>query len=338
MKEMKALIYPVSFVPVNIVKLLEPLFDKIELLLPSDLNLDKIKMLLESVQDRVKFIYPPNPDQQDNYNNIIKDFKTWASQIGLGLGTTAAAIYESIQAGGPQEIQAITDAIKGRSEGDPLVEARAFLEFALEYDLEQEELERELKSLSKKAEDIEVLMAGPEKELDGQAYGAAPQQLEPFYRRITQPKRRLEAWYQLLHGCKDQIEGSVMPLGISIEVKDVIDKAYEAMMDKELPVEIARLNISAIPDLDTEKQANIKMRIGWIAEQLTSEPDDTLFKEIQQEAAELEKLLPPKDDRPCLSLTYYPNANWLDLFVKSTEHEKKDTDMILNVNWSFYLY
>ncbi len=340
MKEMNALVYPVSFVPADVVKLLSPLFDMVELILPSDLNLAKTENLLGEYGNRVKLnaFATGEPDQEGRYRAIIKDFKSWAAQIGLGIGTTASALYESVQSGVPQDIQAITQAIKGRSEEDPLLEARIFLEFALEYDLEQQELERELRDISKKAERIETIMAGPEKELEGQQYGVTPHAMEPFYRRTTQVKRRLEAWYNLYVARADEISPSAMPLGIGIEVKDNIDKAYEAVMDKEPALEIARLDIAGLSSLDEEQIKRVKAAVGWITGQLSGEPDDASFKEIKQEAASLEELLPAKDLSPCLALTHYPAAKWADLLAESVKHGTRGTSGPVQANWSFYLY
>lgn len=340
MKENNALIYPVSFVPAKIVEQLSILFDKLELLLPSDLNRSKIEELLGEYAKWVKLTSVPfsSEEEQDNYKAIVKDFKAWASQVGLGMGTTASALYESVTSGFTHDVQTITDAIKGRSQEDPLLEARLFLEFALEYDLEQEMLVSELKDLSKEAERIEAIMAGPGKKLDGQYYsGASPQPLEPFYRRVTQVKKRLEAWHRLYLACASKSALFTMPLGISLEVKDVIDETYESMMDKELPLEIFKIGLSGLSKLSEEEHDTVKAAIHWITSQLSTEPVDSIFKEIEQEAAKLEELL-PQDQSPCLALTHYPSVHWIELLAGKLQKEEGMPDFYTKANWSFYLY
>ncbi len=340
MKMIEALVYPVSFVPAEIVSQLSTLFNQLELLLPSDLNRAKITDLLGESARLVRLTAVPFESEKelDKYEAMMKDFKAWASQIGLGMGTTASALYESVRSGFPHDIQAITDVLKGQSRQDPLLEARLFLEFALEYDLEQELLEGELRDISKKAEKIETIMAGPDKDLEGTHYGVPPQTLEPFHRRITQVKGRLEAWFRLYMACCQKCALFASPLGVGIEVKDVIDETYESTMGKELPLEIFKIGLASLSRVDEKERETVIAAISWITSQLSEEPVEAVFKEIEQEAAKLEDMLPAQDRSLCLTLTHYPGAKWIDLMAGGSKKQKEHPFFATKANWSFYIF
>ncbi len=325
--ESKALIYPRCFVKKKIGSLLSLFFKEIMVLCPTEMDMDKIGG--PYFKDFSLQITPwiPNPMGKEAAKDLeagIKALTTWGEQLGLGQNVSFETIYSALSASQDSEVQAVMDALKGKNRQDLITAARAFLSLSLESDKREDELDTEIEKVEKQAQKISQLVEDST---------LLPEAEAPIYfvKSVSKARERLRAWVRLAFS-----RGSVpvaWPIGESIDVKDLMDSAYESLSG----------GISALDVLDVYlpleekvlRDENLIFKTRSIFSDILSLMTDTCHGPAltaDKEFFDLSKALADAVDSPKweqakgprLVLSLYPGYSWQQIMVQAAKVKEEE--------------
>lgn len=346
MNRLHSLIYPVTYTGFNIIRRLSGIFQRLTILVPaedctsSDQTFRPEGIILSSVA--------PSPfgERLPWFNGFIGSITGWARDVGLGKGLDSQPIGDSLK--DDESIPAIIEALEKEGRKDPLLEAQIFLRLAHDLDQREDETERALAMLKTKETLLKDILHGVTSAPDepGRLF------LEPDETTwtVSMPLKRLAAWSELWERADADIH-EASPTGIGIDVKDLMDKAYEASA-KELAIDLLALKLPRDPSAcakawpGMEKGFEDLINAVYMSAKETSqrpqrEAEDAVDR-IKQEASRLsalwDSLTVGVEYGPILGLTLYPRVSFGELLFKASGRPGPASVDSGQTGWSFYLY
>ena len=275
--------------------------------------------------------------------------RVWGEQMGLDNRSVAESIHTEAFQPAAESISSILSSMKKKKVGDQLLKTRVFLQTALENDVQDDLLEIEINKLEEKRQKLTEIMGGDPHEEDPAARipdEPAPANLYGI-KMLNMPQKRLKAWMKLANRYSDT-SLDTWPIGESIAVKDIVDRAYEKatggmaveLLNLRLPTEIS----------DPEMKPKITEGIAKLMDELKDElsrrdgseiAQNELIKnichriEVSIDHRNVEKRL-----GPTFNLTVYPGMHMDDLLPLAAGLKKRKKPPRLFAKWcmgSFYL-
>ncbi|OCC14610.1 hypothetical protein DBT_1925 [Dissulfuribacter thermophilus] len=368
---MKVILFPTSYCKDLVRTALFPFIDSIITVIPTEktpiINKDENSLLPNNNNSQssvtVKELCPsPIGSNIETFEGLIRSYLAWAEHLGLGHAIQAKEFMKhSVE--DPESITQLIKELKGNTDNEDLLQSRVFLELSYILDKEEDNLRRELNSLEKKEKSLKQLMGGPEEDnsesLDINTL--LSWELPP----ISQLKRRLCAWYEILSGLKEPIAEAI-PLGEGRETRDLLDGIYEGRC-KCGPRELLTLWLH--PDTKNDPQAieNIKKGLSELIEKVRSidsqtkssqehrncqarhpvdghpenDEDSPLQDSIQTISKQIKdtwKRLQPEENTPlCLQLVWYQEATIWELIQEACKKDLLYSDGPLSQRLALFL-
>ncbi len=332
MGELSALLYPATYPKRHVRHYLSLLFDDLHLLLPSEGSKDQVIQAAEEDEIHVEAHVPlPLGEKLDWFQSLVRDWQQWAQQLGLGQDITDASVAEAASYIMEESLQSIINSIKGPDRDDKDLEAQIFLELALELDMREDELSRDMNEIFSREETLKDLLAGPAD--FGRRKGArSALRIEP----LTQGFRRLAAWARLYAKLGKDMNFS--PVGEGINTKDFIDGAYEALK-KEPAQDILALDLSLYTRNSLPDSHALRPLIQELLQNISAAENPGKNPRIEELTEEVLRVWrqPEQPLGPNLVLTAYPGVPWRDLLSKAARLESVPSSSNGACGYSFHL-
>ncbi|HID98608.1 MAG TPA: hypothetical protein EYP57_10570 [Thermodesulfobacteriaceae bacterium] len=341
MKSLRGLLYPAGFVHHNTLIHLARFFSALTVLVPTE-EADDGKYCSETDVPVVVNAVAPAPlgDRIEEFNSMIRTWEGWAGDLGLGRDDASSALLDSTIRDMESSVQSILQSLKGPEKTDPLMEARFFLKLALEYDRRQDSLAMELAALSGKESRIDSIMKGPETApLERSA--RVPQsssRIEPLHRA----RQRMKAWTVLW---KELTDTGLCPVGETIEVKDMLDQAYELLEDGSSVVDLLTLPLPLDPSAGPVDDSGETMdslinlvRLILEAGRYDVSGESEINRLADRIAWQWNNRLQAQETGPVLSLVLYPGRSWEEVLICACDTEDVKASNPDQTGWSFFVY
>ncbi len=332
MTELPAILYPVTYPKRHVLYYLSLLFDKIHLLLPSEKDSMEVPKTMCDMElcPVVPHVPVPLGEKREWFQSMLRDWQQWAAQIGLGREGTDASFVEAASYAMEESLQSIIDSIKGSEKEDEDLQARIFLELALELDMREDELFADLHDFSSRQEELKSFLAGPTG-FGRQGSRGATTPVEP----IPQGRKRLSSWARL-YAKWNALD--LCPVGEGINIKDYMDQAYESLK-RQPATDILSLDLSFCAGEKSQAHPEVRALISELLEKVCagSTPEgneniDELCQSIRGLWGHAEQAHGPR-----LVLTAYPGVEWKMLLSIAAHLDSPARQKEGVCGYSFYL-
>ncbi len=333
-----ALLYPTSFPKKRTRDILTSIFDQISLLMPNELTERTLKESLPE-DDLIKMnTWMPVPlgERVEWFSQLMRDWAAWAQSMGLGQNVSASGILDAFGSQSKETVDSIVHSLKGALPKDPVLEAQITLHLAFEMDLQDEMLDKELSMITDQEKTLKQILQGPMIELRGRSKEnyAIP--------TLQKSKERLHAWAILWSAA--QKESVQIPVGESIEIKDIIDSAYESVNKGASVIDIMKLSVPPQICLDSGLRSRLREKLAEILEIIphakdafTKVPLENIVSAGQAIENKWNELLGDAGPCPQLCLTIYPETPWEKLLLTGANCEEAEVTEGGLTPFSFYL-
>ena len=345
------LIYPVNYLRHNTINALSLIFKSVSVLSPTeDEELSPAMAPGMSTGMYVhRIVTSPLDKKLKRFRKILEQMRTWGRQMGLDNKSVAESVHTDAFQPASESISAILSSIKKKKVEDPLLKTRVFLQVALENDMQDDLLEIEIKRLEEKRHKLTEIMGGDPHEEEPSA--AIPTEPPPPHlygiKMLNMPEKRIKAWMKLANRYKD-VPLDTWPLGESIAVKDIVDRAFEKATGTTA-VEILNLRLPpevTDPGLKQKLTDGMAKLVDELKDELTKRDGNDIARneliknichriEVSVDRKKLEKR-----PGPTLNLTVYPGMHMDDLLPLAAGLKKRKKPPRLFADWcmgSFYL-
>ncbi|MCD6198610.1 MAG: hypothetical protein J7K15_08590 [Deltaproteobacteria bacterium] len=339
MNILHGLLYPASYLSRDTMLRLGQVFSKLTLLVPTEEDVNPPPPSSNCSMEIEATAPAPLGDRLGWFTGLISNWKSWAEEMGLGEKIPASTLIRAAE-GEEESLQGILNTLRGTEVSDPLLDARIFLRLSLDLDRRNDELQTDLDEIVIHEDKLKSILQDPGELTDSQDPPKNP--YFPIIEPLLMAKERLRAWALLWQKYTDP---GPWPIGESITVKDLVDKAYEALQPREAPVDLLDLVLPFDPNIKPEESDKINNGLDSLIKAISnttiqnmSENGDIqeLSKEIQQTWNKANKNQIPG---PTLNLTLYPKRTWKEIFSKAAdlELEQEGQNPTATSGWSFFL-
>jgi hypothetical protein len=260
------------------------------------------------------------------FNGFIGSITRWARDVGLGKGLDSQPAGDFLK--DDESIPAIIDALGKEGHKDPLLEAQIFLRLAHDLDQREDETELALAMLKTKEASLKAILSGVNSAPD-EPERPVPEPNETTW-TISMPLKRLAAWSELWARVDADIHGA-LPTGISIDVKDLMDKAYESLAN-EPAIDLLALKLprdasacaKVWPDIENgfAELAEAVSILGKAAGKVPGKEAEEAVCRLKEMASRLsahwDSLTSGITYGPSLGLSLYPKASFGELLFKAS--------------------
>ncbi|MGB9711918.1 MAG: hypothetical protein ACP5J5_02855 [Dissulfurimicrobium sp.] len=340
MNQMHGVVYPVTYLGFNLKGHLSRMFSRLTAIIPAE---DCMPFSASSDPSSMKLSYiSPCPlgDRLQWFNGFIRSITSWARDVDL----------EAINLGGLLDSESIPEIITSlkKSRKDPLLKAQILLRLAHNHDRNEDEAEESLVRLKTKEMVLKDILLG--EPAIGRGTGPDKMAQRPLATTVTVsiPSKRLAAWSELW--TRANLEG-VSPVGIGIDVKDLMDKAYESLTGTPA-IDLLALKLPIDPSIDVSARPEIKKGLEDLAAAvslLTKETTEGLrdgaegvADRLKQDALRLsglwDGLINGMECGPIIGLSLYPRVSFDELLLKASGGCPPTPGHNGQTGWSFYLY
>ncbi len=344
------LIYPVNYLRHNVINTLSLMFSSVNVLSPTDdEELSPVKAPGFSTPLYIHRIAPSPPEKKKRFRKILREMKVWGEQMGLDNKSVAESIHTEAFQPAAESVSSIFSSIKQKKTGQAMLQTRLFLQIALENDMQDDLLELEIKKLEEKKKKLTEIM-GDELPEEETGISLPHEETRPdLYgiKMLNMPERRLKAWMRLANHY-DDTPLDTWPLGESIAIKDILDRAYEKATGK-IAKEILNLQLPREiedPALKSKLSDGVMKLMDELRDELSQRDgsdieENALIKnichriEVSVDAKEAQKHPGPR-----VNLTIYPGMHMDDLLPLAAGLKRRKNPPKLFSKWcygSFYL-
>ncbi len=344
------LIFPVNYLRHTTVTTLSLFFSSVNVISPTDdPELSPVKAPEISTPLYIHRITPAPLQKKKRFRKILQQMRTWGEQMGLDNRTVAESVHTEAFQPASESITGILSSIKQKKESDPLLQTRVFLQIALENDMQDDLLALEIKKLEKKKQRLAEIMGDELPEEDTGISRPMEQSHSDLYgiKMLNMPERRMEAWMRLANRY-DDTPLDTWPLGESIAIKDIMDRAYEKASGR-IAIELLNLKLPAEIN-DPETKAKLADGMSKLLDELKDElsrhdgstiEENALIKNIcHRIEVSVDAKEAAKRPGPTVNLTIYPGMHMDDLMPLAAGLKKRKKPPKLFSKWcygSFYL-
>ncbi len=328
--ESKAIIYPRCIVKKRIGSFLSLFFKEILVLCPSEMDRDKV--LDPYFKDFSLKITPwvPSPmgEAAKDLEAGIRALTSWGEQLGLGRNVSFETFYTALSSSQDEEVRSMMETFKGKNKKDLVTAARAFLALSLEADKREDELDVEIEKVEEQAQKISQLVEDS---------SLLPEAERPFYfvKPVNKVRERLRAWARLAFS-----EGSVpyaWPVGESIDVKDLMDSAYESLSGGVSALDV--LDVYLPLEEKVLRDNNLIFKVRAIFSDILSLMTETCHRSsvltANDEFFDLAKDLAEALDSsrweqirgPRLVLSLYPGYSWQQVMTRAAKIKEDEVNI-----------
>lgn len=346
MNILHGLLYPVSYVRRNTMLRLGQVFSELTLLSPTE-EIVAPQYPSTECSLEVKTIVPaPLMEDLEYFRDLIANWKSWAKEMGLG-ERNPGYTFSNARVNEEESLSGILNTLRGNKMPNPLLDARIFLQLSLDLDRDNDELQTDLDAMTLHQDKLKSILNDPiEPDKSKNMLNNAP----PYIiESLLMPEERLTAWTLLWqrHASKQ----SLWQIGESLAIKDLIDKAYEALMPGKTAVDLLTLGLPLDYTIKLSESKEINRGLTSLINIISNTSSHTTLQnlldngKVLRMAEELQHkwrkavndyaLSPVK-----LTLTLYPEKTWEEVLSKAAG-QKFDFKKSLshnNLGWSFFLY
>jgi hypothetical protein len=187
---------------------------------------------------------------------------------------------------------------------------------------------------------LKSILKDPGELTDSQGSPKVP--YSPTIEPLLMAKERLRAWALLWQKYTDP---GPWPIGESITIKDLIDKAYEALQPREAPVDLLNLALPLDPNIKPGESDKINNGLTSLINAISNTTIQNYSENghIQELSEEIKESWDKADKNqipgPTLNLTLYPKRTWKEVFSKAADLELEQEGRNTNATsgWSFFL-
>jgi hypothetical protein len=184
------------------------------------------------------------------------------------------------------------------------------------------------------------MLKDPMEIADSQGSPKAP--YSPAIKPLLMAKERLRAWALLWQKYTDP---GPWPIGESITVKDLVDKAYEALQPRDAPVDLLDLVLPLDPNIRPGESDKINNGLTSLIKAISNTTIQNISEngEIQELSEEIQQTWDKANKNqipgPTLNLTLYPKRTWKEVFLKAANLKLKQEaqNPTATTGWSFFL-
>ena len=337
MDQLHGIIYPITYPGLNVRARLAQVFDRISVLVPVEDIIPDVSAEGPPGLDMSFIASSPLGERLSWFNGFMKSIIGWGQEMGLGTAINAQSVLEA-SLSEDESTLSIMKAMKKDVCKDALLEAQVFLRLAHEFDQREDELGRVLGEIEMKENVLGGILHGP---VSG-SYTPGSEVRGPAIAPLSMPLKRLSAWYELWQRYKGP---AGWPVGIGIDVKDLMDKAYEKIASAPA-TDIVCLKLPPDPSIRPGTRPEIRQGLTELIKAVSSQPQKALqevMNNLSSKADELSqqwlKLTDGLDDGPTLALGIYPGVSFVRLVpaVSGKAHDLAPGGKDV-IGWSFYLY
>jgi len=349
--QIEPLIYPVNYLRHNTVNALSLMFKRVSILTPTeDEELSPAKAPDFTTPLYVHRIIPsPLEKRIKRFRKILERMRLWGEQMGLDYKSVAESIHTDAFQPVEESISSILSSMKKKKVENQLVKTRVFLQLALENDMQDDLIDIEINKLEEKRKKLKEIMGEDSSEKDIPVSMPAEPGAARLYgvKMLNMPGKRLKAWMKLANRYSDT-PLDTWPIGESIAVKDIIDRAYEKATGR-MAVELMHLRLPSEisdPELKPKLQEGISKLIDELRDELSKTGGDDiaqneLIKNIcHRIEVSMGQGMTEKRPGPTFNLTVYPGMHMDDLLPLAAGLKKRKKPPRLFAKWcmgSFYL-
>ncbi|MGQ9812748.1 MAG: hypothetical protein ACUVQ2_05025 [Dissulfurimicrobium sp.] len=352
MNRLHSIIYPVTYTGFNIMRRLSGIFQRLTILIPAE-DCTSSNQVFGSEEIILSPVAPcPFGERLSWFNGFIESITRWARDVGLGKGLDSQLARDFLK--DDESIPAIIDALGKEGRKDPLLEAQIFLRLAHDLDQQEDETELALVMLKTKEASLKDILHG--------VSSASDEPERPFHEpnettwTVSMPLKRLASWSELWARA-DADSHEALPIGISIDVKDLMDKAYESLAN-ESAIDLLALKLPRDPSTCAKVWPDIEDGFEELAKavsMLRKEAGKVPGKEAEEAICRLKEMasrLSAQWDSltsgitygPSLGLSLYPKTSFGELLFKASNIRLSASENSAHVahidraGYSFYLY
>ncbi len=320
--ESKAVLYPRCYLKRKVGAFLSLFFKEIVVLTPSELDKDKIdNSYFEEFSLKVSpWIPKPMGDAAEDLQSGIKALTTWGEQLGLGQSVSFETFYSALSSSQDEEVRKMMSALKGENKEDIITASRAFLALSLEADKREDELDAEIEKVDEQARRISQLVEDP---------SLLPEQRDSFYyiEPVNKARERMKAWARLAFS-ESGVPKGAWPVGESIDVKDLMDSAFESLSVGGTVLDVLSVYIPLEEDVLKDENLIFKVRsifskILALLMDICDGPALTSKDEFFDMSKALEEALDSKKweavKGPRLILSLYPGFSWQQIMAEAAK-------------------
>lgn len=336
MDQLHGIIYPVTYPGSNVRARLAQVFDRITALVPVEDVIPDLTAKGPSGLDMAFAAPSPLGERLSWFNGFMRSMAGWGQEMGLGTAVDARSMLDSLS--DDESALSIMKALKGDEPKDALLDAQIFLRLAHEFDQKEDELGLVMSEVDIKEDLLGDIMHGSA----SGCYFRRRDARGPQIARLSTPLRRLSAWNELRMRYK-WLTG--WPVGIGIDVKDIVDKAYEKIAG--IPaVDTICLKLPLDPSVRPGTRPEIREGLDELIKTiitLDAKASKEAMNRLNSKADELSqqwlKVTDGLDDGPTFAFCIYPGVSFGRLVseVSGKAHDLTPGGEDV-IGWSFYLY
>ncbi len=321
--DLNALLYPATFPRRHTARRLSQVFDRLTVLLPAE------NLTVTHFDDLpIDTIVPaPLEGRLSWFDRLIKDWKAWARETGLGTGVTAQVLLKTWKHGSAESLEEIMASLSGKDVSDPLIEARILLRLAHEIDEEDDRLDLELASVSRLEKDLRASLQGESAD-EGLPRDAGLPSIPP----LDRPGPRIRAWNEI--ACRAELN-ELLPVGEGMDVKDLLDRAYEDLVPGSFPHDLMRIRLPLALDVRPMDEPDIRKTFVSLVHSLIEKGEET-----PEAAFDLEKRLSDLSrihgEGPEFRLTVYSKRSFQEVLSRAAGRPWKKAETP-QTGFSFFL-
>lgn len=367
---MKVILFPTSYCKDLVRTALFPFIDSIITIIPTEKTPiikkgENSPLPINNSQSSVtvnELCPSPIGSNIETFEGLIRSYLAWAEHLGLGHAIQAKE-YMKYSTEDPESITQLIKELKGNEGNEDLLQHRVFLELSYTLDEEEDNLRRELNSLEKKEKSLKQLM-GAQAEDNSESLDISTLlswELPP----ISQFKRRLCAWYEILGELKEPIAEAI-PMGEGRETRDFLDGIYEGRFKydpqelltlwlhpntKNDPQAIENIKrglselIKAVRSVDSQTKSLQEQKNSQMRNPVTRAPDKGADSQLQdsihwisKEIRDAWSHLQPAENTPlCLQLVWYQEASIGELIQEGCKKDHLHTNGPLSHKLALFL-
>ncbi len=349
--QIEPLIYPVNYLRHNTINALSLLFSRVSVIsLTEDEELSPCRTPDYHTGLYVhRIVTSPVGKKLKRFRKMLDQMRTWGEQMGLDNKSVAESIHTEAFQPAAESISSILTSIKKKKVEDPLLRTRIFLQIALENDIQDDLVEVEVKKLEEKRQRLtEIMGDNVHEEEPGISMPPEPVTANLYgIKMLNMPEKRLKAWMKLANRY-DDTPLDTWPLGESLAVKDIVDRAYEKATGR-IAADVLNLRLPA-EAIDSGLKAKISEGLSKLLYELKDELKKNGGEKIEKNdlikniCNRIEIIVAKETDSkrtgPTFNVTVYPGMHMDDLLPLSARLKKRKRPPKLFADWcmgSFYL-
>lgn len=326
MNRLHSIVYPITYIGFNVMKRLSPIFQRLIVLIPAE-DCICTNQILKPEEALLSSVAPcPLGERLPWFNGFIESTIGWARDIGLGNGF---GLQTNDFLKDDESIPAIIDALAKEKNKNPLIEAQIFLRLAHDLDQKEDETELALEMLKTKEASLKDILNGPTHPADEPESPIHEPNKTTW--TVSTPLKRLTSWSELWIRTDADIR-TALPIGISIDIKDLMDTAYESLTN-ESAVDLLALKLPHDPSDFNKKWPAIKKEfedLTYAVSIFKRENEKTQDKKAKAALQRLKEAALRISDRwndsltneltygPTLGLGLYPKASFGELLLRAS--------------------